>query len=132
MDYSFAESVISLKLLADRLCEGKNKRNGLFLVDFQILFILSKYDQVSPKTLTEDLGIAKSNLAIIAKRMIKDGLIERIRFFQNRKEIYYQITPKGKQVLVEKVAQINAVTPETRKDDINLLNSTINLLKSVK
>lgn len=64
--------------------------------------------------------------------MIKDGLIERIRFFQNRKEIYYQITPKGRQVLVEKVAQINAAAPETRKDDINLLNSTIDLLKKVK
>ena len=70
MSYSFANSIVWLKLLTDRICEGKNKKNGLFLVSYQVLFVLNENERVSPKELVLSLGLAKSNLAIIAKKMM--------------------------------------------------------------
>ncbi len=132
MSYSFAENVIRLKLLSDRLCEGKNKKNGLFLVTYQILFVLSEQDRVSPKQLVYELGLAKSNLAIIAKKMIKEGLILQNKDLANRKEIYYCITKKGKDMIIEKVSQIEEqCTPEVSKD-VSLLEKVVKILKSVR
>ena len=132
MANSFAEDVVVLKLLADRLCEGKNKCNGLFLVSYQILFVLSEEEFVSPKKLVEDLGIAKSNLALIAKSMQNKGLLSVSKDEKNRKEIYYSITSKGKEMLANKVAQIdNQVSPQL-KEQKALLDKAINVLKLVK
>ena len=129
MSYSFANSIVWLKLLTDRICEGKNKKNGLFLVSYQVLFVLNENERVSPKELVLSLGLAKSNLAIIAKKMMKDGLIERTKDLQNRKEIYYNITLKGKEVLMAKLAQIENSCTESEKKETSLLQKVVQILK---
>mgnify|MGYP001059848204 FL=1 len=132
MSYSFANSIVWLKLLTDRICEGKNKKNGLFLVSYQVLFVLNENERVSPKELVLSLGLAKSNLAIIAKKMMKDGLIERTKDLQNRKEIYYNITLKGKEVLMAKLAQIENSCNESEKKETSLLQKVVQILKGIK
>ena len=132
MSYSFANSIVWLKLLTDRICEGKNKKNGLFLVSYQVLFVLNENERVSPKELVLSLGLAKSNLAIIAKKMMKDGLIERTKDLQNRKEIYYNITLKGKEVLMAKLAQIENSCTESEKKETSLLQKVVQILKGIK
>ena len=132
MSYSFANSIVWLKLLTDRICEGKNKKNGLFLVSYQVLFVLNENERVSPKELVLSLGLAKSNLAIIAKKMMKDGLIERTKDLQNRKEIYYNITLKGKEVLMAKLAQIENSCNESEKKETSLLHKVVQILKGIK
>ncbi len=132
MGYSFANSIVWLKLLTDRICEGKNKKNGLFLVSYQVLFVLNENERVSPKELVLSLGLAKSNLAIIAKKMMKDGLIERTKDLQNRKEIYYNITLKGKEVLMAKLAQIENSCTESEKKETSLLQKVVQILKGIK
>lgn len=132
MSYSFANSIVWLKLLTDRICEGKNKKNGLFLVSYQVLFVLNENERVSPKELVLSLGLAKSNLAIIAKKMMKDGLIERTKDLQNRKEIYYNITLKGKEILMAKLAQIENSCNESEKKETSLLQKVVQILKGIK
>ena len=132
MSYSFANSIVWLKLLTDRICEGKNKKNGLFSVSYQVLFVLNENERVSPKELVLSLGLAKSNLAIIAKKMMKDGLIERTKDLQNRKEIYYNITLKGKEVLMAKLAQIENSCNESEKKETSLLQKVVQILKGIK
>ena len=132
MSYSFANSIVWLKLLTDRICEGKNKKNGLFLVSYQVLFVLNENERFIPKELVLSLGLAKSNLAIIAKKMMKDGLIERTKDLQNRKEIYYNITLKGKEVLMAKLAQIENSCNESEKKETSLLQKVVQILKGIK
>ena len=132
MSYSFTNSIVWLKLLTDRICEGKNKKNGLFLVSYQVLFVLNENERVSPKELVLSLGLAKSNLAIIAKKMMKDGLIERTKDLQNRKEIYYNITLKGKEFLMAKLAQIENSCTESEKKETSLLQKVVQILKGIK
>lgn len=128
----FAENIISLKLLTDRLCEGKAKSNGLFLVNFQVLFMLKDRERVSPKELVTALGLAKSNLAITAKAMIKEGLIERNKDLLNRKEIFYTITPKGREVIDAKMKQIeNLCSPEAKSEE-TLISKVVKILKEIK
>ena len=68
-EIEFASKIVDLKLALDRCCEGEGKKLGLFLTTHQILFIINKNDQVSPKEIMEKTGLIKSNLAIITKKM---------------------------------------------------------------
>lgn len=132
MAKSFAENVVSLKLLSDRLCEGKAKRNGLFNVRFQLLFLLKDKPRVSPKELVNQLGLAKSNLTITAKAMIKEGLIEQNKDLLNRKEIFYSITSKGIGVIDEKLEQIEALCSAEAREQAQSITQVVNILKDIK
>jgi len=126
---SFAEQIVELKILADRWCEGKNKTNGLFLAKYQVLYVLSEGDFVAPKIIINKLGLAKSNLAIIAKELIKDGLIESKKDNQNRREIYYCITQKGRSELTKKLEQIEDQANNKQKKQIKTLEDAIKILE---
>ena len=128
MQNNFAKKLIELKLLAERLIEGRNKQNGLFTISHQVLFVLSAKDSVCPKEIIEKLGIAKSNLAIVAKKLLKDGLIVSKKSKENHKEIYYSITKKGEDVLEQKLNQICQLGGENTRP----LDEAIALLNSAK
>ena len=85
----FSRNIVELKLISDRIAEGKGESAGIFSNTYQILYILDRKETVTPKELIAELNIAKSNLAILAKKMIKDGQIESHKDKYNKREIYY-------------------------------------------
>ena len=100
-----ASKIVDLKILLDRCCEGRNKEFGLFLTTYQILFLVSKNDHIAPKFIMEKLGIAKSNLAIATRSLIKDGYVIKEVDTLNRRQIYYSITDAGRSFLNQKLHQ---------------------------
>ena len=88
----FSKGIIELKLISDRIAEGKGEGAGIFSNSYQILYILTRKDRVTPKELIAELNMAKSNLAILAKKMIKDCLMESHKDKSNKREIFYNIT----------------------------------------
>ena len=131
MENSFAEKIVELKLLTDRWCEGQNKSNGLFLVSYQFLYELSKAEFVAPKVLIKKLGLAKSNLALVAKEMIKKGFAISKKDEQNRREIYYSITDSGKKELNAKLEQIETGVTTKQKDQEEIIEKAIKVLEMV-
>ena len=87
----FSRNIVELKLISDRIAEGKGEKAGIFSNTYQILYILDRKEKVTPKELIAELNMAKSNLAILAKKMISDGLIESHKDKSNKREIYYNI-----------------------------------------
>lgn len=132
LEDSFAKSIIELKLATERIIEGKGQGAGVFTIKYQILYIIASNGKTSPQELIEELKMAKSNLAIIAKTMVKDGLITQYKEEGNKKQIYYGITTKGEQELKIKMDAINNMQSSTTKEVMARLNKTVEGLKKVK
>lgn len=132
MDSSFAKSIIELKLASDRIAEGKGKGAGVFTVRYQILYLIASKDKISPQELIYELKMAKSNLALITKKMIKDGMISSFKEDGNRKQIYYSITDQGKKELQTKMDAINNMQTKESKEMLMHLMKTVESLKNVK
>lgn len=129
---AFSRSIVELKLISDRIAEGKGEKASIFSNTYQILYILNRKETVTPKELIAELNIAKSNLAILAKKMIKDGQIESHKDKINKREIYYNITSVGKEMLQEKLDNIDTVCEGDTKKVINLINRTLDELKKLE
>lgn len=132
MESSFAKSIIELKLASDRIAEGKGKGAGVFTVRYQILYLIASKDKISPQELICELKMAKSNLALITKKMIKDGVISSFKEDGNRKQIYYSITDDGKKELKTKMDAINNMQTKESKEMLMHLMKTVESLKNVK
>lgn len=132
MDFSFAKNIIELKLASDRIAEGRGKGSGVFTVRYQILYLIASNDKISPQELIEELKMAKSNLALITKKMIKDGVITSFKEEGNRKQIYYSITKDGKKELKTKMEAINNMQTAESKEMLMQLVKTVESLKNVK
>lgn len=129
---SFAKSIIELKLASDRIAEGKGDGAGVFTVKYQLLYLIATNGETSPQELIYQLNMAKSNLALIAKKMIADGLIVRKKEPGNKKQIYYVITDKGLKELNVKMEAIENLYSSESKEMLKHLNKTIESLKKVK
>jgi len=132
LDNSFAKSIIELKLLSDRIAEGKGSGAGVFTVKYQMLYLINENGLTSPQELICDLNMAKSNLALLAKKMINEGLIVSQKEVGNRKQIYYVITEKGRKELNIKMKAIDNVCTNESKEMLKHLTKTVEDLKKVK
>ena len=127
----FASSIVELKLATNRLAEGKGLGAGGFTVKYQLLYLIASNNLTSPAELIYELNMAKSNLALLAKKMINEGLIESVKEASNKKQIYYRITEQGLKELRTKMNAIdNMVVAD--KDLLSHLNKTVEDLKNLK
>ncbi len=128
----FSKNIIELKLISDRIAEGKGEKAGIFSNTYQILYILTRKEKVTPKELIAELNIAKSNLAILAKKMINDGLIESHKDKLNKREIFYNITEAGETMLQEKLDNIDTVCDTDTKKVTTILARAVEELKKLE
>ncbi len=125
---SFAKSIVELKLASDRIAECGV---GGFTVKYQMLFLIANSGQTTPSELIYELNMAKSNLALLAKKMIGEGLIEQTKEKGNKKQIYYTITEKGMDELSARMKAIdNSFSAD--KEMLKKLAATVDTLKKLK
>lgn len=128
----FSKGIVELKLISDRIAEGKGESAGIFSNTYQILYILTRKESVTPKELIAELNMAKSNLAILAKKMIKDGLMESHKEKSNKREIFYNITEDGRAMLQEKLDNVDTVCEGDTKKVINIIYRAVEELKKLE
>ena len=128
----FSKNIVELKLISDRIAEGKGEAAGIFSNTYQILYILTRKEKVTPKELIAELNMAKSNLAILAKKMMKDGLIESHKDKSNRREIFYNITEAGSEMLQDKLDNIDTVCEGDTKRVTNIIIKAVEELKKLE
>ena len=100
-----AEQVLSLNLITRKLC--KNCNNGVIISQKMRLLYLVRNDVLSPRELVVELSIAKPNLTILARNMINEGLIEKMRVERDMRSVHYKITEKGEQELDRLIAELD-------------------------
>lgn len=98
------DNLIDLRILLEYLCDGFSKDDGskdtILSTKIKILFALENKDAI-PCDLTSELSIAKSNLANTLKSMTQENLVVSYKNLNSTKNVYYQITDKGRAVLKE-------------------------------
>lgn len=100
-----AEQILAINVTTRKLC--KNCDNGAIISQKMRLLYLVRNDVLSPKELVNELCIAKPNLTILARDMIADGLIEKMRVERDLRSVHYKITDKGTVELNNMIAQLN-------------------------
>lgn len=95
MDTRLSEKVIDLYLYT-RIATGTKK--GVFGLKESLLFCL-RDNPLPPGDIMAMLGIFKTNLALLAKRCIDEGLITKSFRKNDSRAIVYSITDKGREEL---------------------------------
>ena len=105
-----ARKILEIKSLSQTICNiSKNDATNNVL---KVLYFVDEYQTISPQVLVSKLGIVKSNLALLTKNMIKDGLIYSQKSLTDGRAIMYGITPKGKRMLDEYLDNLNKILHE--------------------
>lgn len=122
---SLEQLIIVLRLELEKICDGfdaedSNKKSNLTL-KMKTLFLLSVYKELTPVKLIGSLGLAKSNLTILCRSLLDEGLITSRKSEADKRTISYILTNKGDKQLKSYLNQIKV-------DNINLFKSE----KSVK
>lgn len=100
MNTMISEEILDLLIGFEYLLESQSGEK--FDIKHKVLHLVSKREKTNPNYLVEVLCIARSNLAIICNNLIKNGLLEKHREKNSKKEIYYCITEEGLKVITEK------------------------------
>ncbi len=117
-----ARKILEIKALSQTICNiSKNDATNNVL---KVLYFVDEYQSVSPQILVSKLGIVKSNLALLTKKMIADGLIYSQKSLSDGRAITYQIAPKGKQMLNEYLDSLNKILHEQSSE----LSQSIDIL----
>lgn len=132
-----ADQILSLNLTTRKLC--KNCNNGVIISQKLRLLYLVRNDVLSPRELVGELCIAKPNLTILARNMISEGLIEKMRVERDMRSVHYKITDKGMEELNKMmeeleesvVKQLQLNEKETQKGE-KKLEAAINFLNGVE
>lgn len=112
--------IIALRMELERICDGfdsqdGNKKSNLTL-KIKTLFLLSTYGELGPNSLISALGLAKSNLTILCKSLLDEGLIEVKKSETDKRTISYILTNKGEK-------QLKTYLNQLKVDNINLFKS---------
>ena len=126
----FAKNIVSLIARLQNLCEGFDDTNksAVITAKVKILLELSKADCVTPTVLKRSVGLAKSNVALICRKLIEEGLVSKSKDSFDTREIFYSITDKGKKCLDEFLtkAQRNFESELAYKNNIKQIDAAIN------
>ena len=97
-DYSFSNDLLNLAINLQNFCQGSSSKElnkEIFSIKFKILFLIKKYEKVSPKILCKKLNMAKSNVALFCKQLLNENLIISTTDDIDRRVIYYCLTSQG-------------------------------------
>lgn len=121
---SLARKILEIKSLSQTICNlSKNEATN---TQIKVLYFIDEYSSISPQILISKLGIVKSNLALLTKKMIVEGLIESKKGLNDKRSIFYSITPKGKEKLDLYLAELNKLF---KNDDLELENNMDKILE---
>ena len=119
-----ARKILEIKALTQTICSASNNEttnNAL-----KVLYFVDEYQSISPQILISKLGIAKSNLALLTKKMINDGLLFSQKSESDGRSILLTITLKGKKMLDEYIGKISKIFPD---DNVELSKAMDTILK---
>ena len=132
-----AEQILSLNLTTRKIC--KNCENGSVISQKMRLLYLLRNEVFSPKDLVGELSIAKPNLTILARNMVAEGLIEKLRVENDLRAVLYKITEKGKAELNRMIAELNefvvkklGISDSEIESGEKSLDAALNFLNGVK
>lgn len=106
--------LIEICFLAQTFCEVPNFE--LTNNEMKVLFFVEQYSCVSPQVLISKLGLAKSNLALLTKKLVSLELIQSQPSIIDKRAVSFTITQKGKNVVKNFV---DTIAKSIRQEDLS-------------
>lgn len=129
------DDLIELGILINSACDGFScdnlNKNFSLSTKIKILFLLESKD-LCPSDMTSSLGIAKTNLANLLKKMIEEKLIVSYKNIDNSKNVFYRINEKGLEVLSDYKFKLNKSIKDNYKTDEKITESMANIIHFLK
>lgn len=123
----------ALRLLenATRNIDEKNSKE-LFSLNFKLLCSVYRLGSPTQSEVVKDIMLAKSNVAIFAKKLIEQGLLATRSDDNDKRIVYYILTKNGKnyvESVLDKASAILDCLPQTKADKFQRnITSSENLL----
>lgn len=92
-----AQSLAEIQVLSENFI--KKYTQNLSDNEFKIMTILKAYDECSTKVLIAKVGILKTNLANVLKKLIAEGLVCSREHVQDSRSKMYALTEAGEEML---------------------------------
>ena len=99
--------ILELAIRLENLCEGFDETNksAVLTSRVKILLELNKKDFVTPNALKNNVGLAKSNIAILCNSLVEEGFVDKTRDKIDTREILYSLTDSGKKFVEQYLKQ---------------------------
>lgn len=103
------KNIINVCTRLENLCEGFDVDSKSLLISskLKILLAIDEEERVSPTMLINKIGLAKSNIALICKNLIKEDLIKAERDHFDSRVVFYSSTQKGKEYLAKSLEKMS-------------------------
>ena len=74
--------------------------NGLpgNMTTIHVISCIGHDEPINNTGIAKKMNLSKANITKISSKLLKEGLIKRFQLTDNKKEIYFRLTPSGKQV----------------------------------
>ncbi len=90
------DKILEIEALTENLTKHSAKNN---LLKFKVLYFISQYENLSVSMIIEKLGLKKSNFALMAKELERDGLATSKQGEIDKRCRMMKLTEKGKEEL---------------------------------
>ncbi|MDO3411887.1 MarR family transcriptional regulator [Saccharibacillus sp. CPCC 101409] len=64
----------------------------------RVIDCIGRFEPINGTTIAEKVELSRAGITKIGARLLREGLVKRERMRHNRKEIYYRLTPEGRDV----------------------------------
>lgn len=100
------KNIIKVSTKLQNLCEGFDidSKSTLISSKIKILLFVQEQKRVSPSMLIDKVGLAKSNLALLCKNLVKEELIASQKDQFDSRVVFYSLTEKGNEYLNESLS----------------------------
>ncbi|MBO5310092.1 MAG: hypothetical protein IKK20_03235 [Clostridia bacterium] len=100
--------------------------------ELKVLVILKIYKECSPTILISKIGILKTNLAILLKRLVSSGLVEARRSSLDARSKMFALTPAGHNLMDDVVGTIDRCLDDVPKEEFYFALQTVLMVLNKK
>ncbi|EHS04602.1 HTH domain protein [Staphylococcus lugdunensis VCU139] len=93
----------------------ENENLDLSLTQFHIIELIDKNDKINNKFLAKELNLSKPAVTKSIKKLLSKNLVVELNNEENKREIYYKLTKKGKNFLLYTMIYIKKQLKNTKK-----------------
>ncbi len=107
-------NIINFQQCIQKLCKSKAKilEKEIFSLKFKILILIYTSKNISPSKIKEELSLAKSNVAMFCKSLLKEGKIEFAEDKKDRRAIFYNLTKLGEKYVTSRLREFSQIFEE--------------------
>ncbi|SDZ51568.1 DNA-binding transcriptional regulator, MarR family [Evansella caseinilytica] len=68
------------------------------LTSIHVIHCIGNHEPINNTSIAQKMSLSKANITKISSKLLKEGLIKRFQLTDNKKEVFFRLTPAGKEV----------------------------------